>query len=100
MPAMHSWLSVPHSQRIGTRGEGANLVRPHPLQMFALAEGCPGAAEELVSGADQKIAVERSHVDEAVRAVVHGVHVGKRPETVGKANDILDGIDGADCNRG
>ena len=65
--------------------------------MLALAEEHAHVrAEKFVSRARQKIAIERGNVDQAVRAVVHGVDVGERAGGVGEPHDFLHGIDGAD----
>ena len=81
MPAMHSWLSVPHSQRLGTASvSGRTLYGLQPRQMLALAEEHAHVrSEEFISGTDQEVAVERGHVDQAVRPIVHGVDIGERP---------------------
>ena len=65
--------------------------------MLALAEeNSHVRSEEFVSGADEKVAIERGHVDQAVRAVVYGVDVGERSGGVRQADDLFDGIDRAD----
>ena len=98
IPAMHSWLSVPHSQQLGIALViRANFVRPQALQVLALAEEHAHVrAEKFVGGADQKIAIERGDVDQAVRAVVDGVDVGERSGGVREADDFFYRIDGAD----
>src|ERR1700688_5333365 len=66
--------------------------------MLALAEEHAYVrAEEFVGGTGEKITIEGGHIDEAVRAVVDGVYVGKGAGSVGKANDCFDGIECADC---
>ena len=81
--------------------ERTNLVGTQALQVFALAEeNSDVGAEEFVGGADEKVAVERGDIDQAVRAVVHGIDVGERSGGVGEADDLFDGIDGADRVRG
>ena len=65
--------------------------------MLALAEEHAHVrAEKFVSRAHQKIAIERGHVDQAVRAVVNGVDVGERSGGVSEADDFFDRIDRAD----
>ena len=49
-------------------------------------------AEEFVGGAHQKIAIERGHVDESVRAVVDGVNVGEGSGLVGEATISFTGL--------
>ena len=78
-------------------GEGTDFVGTQALQVLALAEEHSHVrAEEFVGGADEKIAIERGDIDEAVRAVVDGIDVSERAGGVGEADDFLDGIDGAD----
>ena len=95
---MHSWLSVPHSQQFGNRVRvGTNFVGTQALEVLALAEEHAHVrAEEFVSRAHQEIAIERGHVDQAVRAVVDGVDVGEGAGGVGEADDFFYRIDGAD----
>ncbi len=84
--------------RIGVR---ENFVRAQALQVLALAEeDAHVRAEEFVGRTRQKIAIERGHVDQPVRAVVHGVDVGESSRGVGEADDFLDWIDGANGIRG
>ncbi len=87
---------------IGNRiGVGTNLVGTDSLEVLALAEEHAHVrSEEFVRRACQKIAVERGHVDEAVRAVVDGVDVGERSGGVGQLHDDLDRINCADGVRG
>ena len=78
-------------------GEGTNFVGMQALQVFALAiKHAHVRAEEFVGGADEEIAIEVFHVDEAVWAVVDGVDVGESSGGVGEADDFFDWIDGAD----
>ena len=77
-------------------GERTHFVRTQPRQMIALAEeNAHMRSEEFVGGADEEVAIERGHVDEAVRAIVHGVDVGKRTGGVSQADDRLHRIDRA-----
>src|SRR6202790_5732500 len=78
-------------------GEWTDFVGAQAGEMPALAEEHSHVrAEELVSGADKKIAIERGDVDEAVRAVVDGINVDERANGVGEAGDFFDRMDGAD----
>jgi hypothetical protein len=52
---------------------------------------------KICSSSRPEIAVERGHVDESVRAVVHGVDVGKCAGGVRETDDFFHWIDGADC---
>ena len=56
--------------------------------------------EEFVSGADQKVAIERSHIDQTVRPVVHGIDVGQRSDGVRQTNHLFHRIDGSHRVRG
>ena len=97
MPAMHSWLSVPHSQRLGTASVRGRTSRTQASKMLALAEqDAHVRAEKFVGRTDEEIAIEGGDVDQAMRAVVDGVNVGEGSGGMGEADDLFDGIDGAD----
>ena len=83
---------------VGNRvGVGADFVRTKALEVLALAEEHAHVrAEEFVSRARQEIAIERSDVDQAVRAVVNGVDVGEGSGLMGELYNLFHGIDGAD----
>src|ERR1700727_2533056 len=77
--------------------ERADFVRMEAAKMLALAEKNPHVrAEKFVGRTDQEIAVEGGDVDQAMRAIVDGVDVGEGSGGVGEADDLFDGIDGAD----
>src|SRR5579863_4304093 len=78
-------------------GVRTNFVGTQALEVLALAEEHAHVRpEKFVSRAHQKIAIERGHVDEAVRGIVDGVDVGEGSGGVGEADDFFYGIDGAD----
>src|SRR6266498_188726 len=57
---------------------GPDLVGAQALQVLTLAvEHSHVWTEEFVSGAGQKVAVERGDIDQAMRAVVNGIDVDK-----------------------
>ena len=79
----------------------AQLVRTQAQQLLALAvEDALVRAEELVAGAGQEVGIERLHVDESVRRVVHGVDEGHRADVVRQANGLLNVVDRAHGIRG
>jgi hypothetical protein len=82
-------------------GRGANFIRMKFLEQLALAvERAHVRAEEFVGRADEKIGVERAHIDRAVRRVVNGVDEHERADSVGQLGYFSDGVDGADGVRG
>ncbi len=67
------------------------------LEQLALAvERAHVRAEEFVGRADEKVGVERAHVDGAVGRVMNGVDEHERAGGVRELGDFGDGIDGAD----
>ena len=74
-------------------GKRTHLVRLQARQMLALAvQHAHVRAIELVGGADQKIAIQRSNVDQAVRRVVYRVDVGQRPELCARRTISFTGL--------
>ena len=57
-------------------------------------------AEEFVRGADEKVAIERAHVDWAVRRVMHGIDVGHGSHPMRHANNLFYVVDGSHRIRG
>jgi hypothetical protein len=94
---MHSWFSVPHSQQFGNVvGVGPNLIGTQALQVLALAvENAHVRTEKLVGRADQKIAVERAHVNRTVRSVVDGIDVTQGSGLPRQAHHFGDVVDRA-----
>src|SRR5262249_40254629 len=81
--------------------EGTDLVWLQAFEVLALAiENAHVRPEKLVGGADKKIAIERSDVNQAMRTVVNCVDECHRPNTMGKAYNFLHIINRANRVRG
>src|ERR1700730_14552792 len=70
-------------------------------KMRALAvEHAKVGTEKFIRGANQEVAIEDTHVDGTVRAVVDGVDEAECASGASETNNFRDGIDGADGVRG
>ena len=82
-------------------GIGRDLVRLQPRQVLVLGkEHAHVRSEKFVRGADEKVAVERAHVNRAVRRVVNRIDVGYGSHPVRHTDDFPYIVDGSHRVRG
>ncbi len=75
-------------------GGWANLIGPETLQVFPLPVKCAHVRpEEFVRRANEKVAIQRFHIDQAVRTEMYRIHISKRACPMRQLNDFPDGID-------
>src|SRR5579863_200614 len=76
-------------------GSGPNFVGTEAHQQVAFAVNATHVwAEEFIWGTGQEVAIERAHVNDAMRSVMDGVNKGKRSGIVREMNDFADWING------